>query len=368
MLHGSLRIWLSEEHEILRASATGGGGEFNRSEEAAGHIDSPVERGGKLSTGAKSILDCRGDLNVCLRIELADGGGKGGCVSALVVRAGANDGVERRRERAGDLVGLLVEGNADHENPCLRAINLPDAGERLPDAVGRVADVDHGQRIFADDFEAAGPARAAKTRPCRRLNASERRLGLRLFQPAQEQGHRDRGVVDLEGAQQRRLERTELNIAKAEIKALARCRNGFAADPDLVADKQARDAPAAIIFKDMRRKTPAILAVDDGTAGGAGIALVGDDQWQGIAEQLHMFIVDRSHAGHAAIDQADRVIAAADTRLKHGKFATALLKIEAGEGEHGFEGAESFAVMRRYPGNFDRDPRFKPFQMAVVDR
>src|SRR5579863_3489180 len=204
MLHGSLRIWLSEEHEILRASATGGGGEFNRSEEAAGHIDSPVERGGKLSTGAKSILDCRGDLNVCLRIELADGGGKGGCVSALVVRAGANDGVERRPERAG------------------------------------------------------------KTRPCRRLNASERRLGLRLFQPAQEQGHRDRGVVDLEGAQQRRLERTELNIAKAEIKALARCRNGFAADPDLVADKQARDAPAAIIFKDMRRKTPAILAVDDG--------------------------------------------------------------------------------------------------------
>src|SRR5579863_6834991 len=175
MRHGFQRFWPSEKDQILRASAPGGGSEFDCGEETAGHIDSPVERGGKRSAGAKSVLDGRGGLDVCLRIELADGGGKGGYVAALVVRAGAYDGVERRRERACDLVGLLVERNADHENPCVRAVNLLEAG---------------------------GPARAAKARSCRRLYSSGRRLGLRLFQPAQKQGDRDCRVVDLEGAQQ----------------------------------------------------------------------------------------------------------------------------------------------------------------------
>src|SRR5579863_4603641 len=179
MRHGFQRFWPSEKDQILRASAPGGGSEFDCGEETAGHIDSPVERGGKRSAGAKSVLDGRGGLDVCLRIELADGGGKGGYVATLVVRAGAYDGVERRRERGCDLVGLLVKRNADHENPCSRTVNLLEAGERLPDGVGRVPDVNHGQRIFADDFEAAGPARAAKARSCRRLYSSGRRLGLR---------------------------------------------------------------------------------------------------------------------------------------------------------------------------------------------
>jgi len=39
----------------------------------------------------------------------------------------------------------------------LRAVSRLEAGERLPDGVGRVADVDDGERLLTDDFEAARP-------------------------------------------------------------------------------------------------------------------------------------------------------------------------------------------------------------------
>ena len=46
--------------------------------------------------------------------------------------------------------------------PC--AINRHEARERLTDAVWRMADVDHGERILPDDFEPAGPAGVAQAR------------------------------------------------------------------------------------------------------------------------------------------------------------------------------------------------------------
>ena len=73
----------------------------------------------------------------------------------------SNDGASK----ANDLVGLLVEGNADHEDPVVRAMHRLEARERLPDPVGRMADIDHGQRILS--ITSMRPGQRASRRPDR---------------------------------------------------------------------------------------------------------------------------------------------------------------------------------------------------------
>ena len=164
--------------------------------------------------------------------------------------------------------------------------------------------------------------------------------GPRALQPEQEQRDRDGGVVELELAQQADVEGAEIVITEGEIEPLFRRRDGFAADPDLVADKQRGDLAMAIIFEQMHRLLSAILAVDDVAAGGAGVALVGDDQFQRMTEQFDMLVIDRGDACHGRADQAHRVVAAADAGLEHREIATALLKMQAGQREQRLEGSE----------------------------
>src|SRR5882757_9977377 len=133
-------------------------------------------------------------------------------------------------------------------------------------------------------------------------------------------------------------------IPKPEIKALPRRREGFAADPDLVADEQGCDVAIAIIFGEMWPQLSAILAIDDCAAGCTGVALVGSDQFQRIAEQFDMLVIDRGHASAQRADQAYRIVAAADAGLEHGELAFVFLKIQAGQREQGFERAELFTA------------------------
>src|SRR3984957_8718576 len=167
MVNERLTAWTwptgpSEKSQILRAAATGGDRELDRGEQSSGHIDFAVEGHRQRLADAKGVRDSCGDMHGSQRIDLAYRSGDSFRIAALMVRFGGDDRVERRRQRAHDLVDLLVKGNADHENPALRAVNRLKAGERLPDAVRRVADVDDGQRLLSDDLEAARPADVAQ--------------------------------------------------------------------------------------------------------------------------------------------------------------------------------------------------------------
>ena len=103
----------------------------------------------------------------------------------------------------------------------------------------------------------------------------------------------------------------------------------------------------AVIFEEMRPQASAVLAIDDGAAGGAGVALVGYDQFQRMAEQFDMLVIDRGRRRFARADQADRIVAAADAGLEHGELAFALLKMEAGQRKQRLERAELFAARCR---------------------
>src|SRR6202030_2994321 len=109
------------------------------------------------------------------------------------------------------------------------------------------------------------------------------------------QGDRDGGVVELKRAQQADVEGSEFVIAEPEVEPLRQRRDSFVADPDLVANEKRRDGAMAIIFDQMGSQASAILAIDDGATGCAGVALVGSDQFKRMAEQFDMFIVDRSY-------------------------------------------------------------------------
>src|SRR3954452_12340036 len=93
----------------------------------------------------------------------------------------------------------------------------------------------------------------------------------------------------------------------------------------------------------MRSQASAVLAIDDRAAGGAGVALVRYDQFERVAEQFDMLVVDRRDARLVRADEADRIIAAADARLEHREVACALLEVETSECKQRFERAESFA-------------------------
>ena len=216
----------------------------------------------------------------------------------------------------------------------------------MPDAVGGVADIDHRQRILRDDFEPARPLRVAQAGSYRGLDPLRRLARLHALQPEQEQGDGDRGVVELHRAEQVRLERRGNRDRRTgnRIAALTRPRTSPSM-PISSRTNSERDAAMAVIFEQMRPQVTAVLAVDDGAAGGAGVALVGYDQFQRIAEQFDMLVVDRGHAGLARADQADRIVAAADAGLEHDELAFVLLEMEAGQRKQRLEGAEAFAAL-----------------------
>src|SRR6202034_885039 len=109
---------------------------------------------------------------------------------------------------------------------------------------------------------------------------------------------------------------------------------------DFIANEQAFDSPVAVIFENVRPQVAAVLAVDNDAARGAGIALVGYDQFQRMAEQFDMLVIDRSDRGDAPTQQTNRVVASANAGLEHHEFAIAVLEIETGQREHGLECAE----------------------------
>ena len=157
-------------------------------------------------------------------------------------------------------------------------------------------------------------------------------------------------------------------IAEGEIEVLRRRRDGFATEANLVADEQAFDVSIAVIFENMMPQAAAVFAVDDDAATGAGIAFVGYDQLQRMAKQFDMFVVNRGHRGYVAAEQANRIVTAADAGLEHHEFAIALLEIEAGEREHGFERAELLASPLRNDIDRGSDAFLKLAQGFIVDR
>src|ERR1700733_10737563 len=86
-----------------------------------------------------------------------------------------------------------------------------------------------------------------------------------------------------------------------------------------------------------------------------------------MAEQLDMFIIDRSHAGCERANQANRIVAAADAGLEHRESAVAFLKIQAGQGEHRFEGAKFLTAALRNSGNGRFDPRHQTRQIVIAN-
>ena len=62
-----------------------------------------------------------------------------------------------------------------------------EAGERLPDAVGGVADVDDGERVVLDDFEPAGPSHLAQAGAYRGFDPVGSLARLLALQPQQKQ-------------------------------------------------------------------------------------------------------------------------------------------------------------------------------------
>ncbi len=193
----------------------------------------------------------------------------------------------------------------------------------------------------ADDFEAAGPTRVAQAGSHRGFDCGRMRRRLCVLQPEQEQRDGDGGIVELECAQQAHVQRRgnrsprtgNRNAAPTprRIRRRSRYRRGRTASATLA---------IAVIFEEMRPQASAVFAVDDGAAGGTGVALVGNDQFQRMAEQFDMLVIDRGHAGLERADQANRIVAAADAGLEHREIAFAFLKMQAGQREQGFEGAE----------------------------
>src|SRR5260370_22612723 len=117
----------------------------------------------------------------------------------------------------------------------------------------------------------------------------------------------------------------------------------------------------------MRPQAAAVHAVEDGAACRGGIAIVGRDQYKRVAEQFDMFVIDRGHAGDERADQAYRTVAAADAGLEHREIALPLGKVQAGQREHGFEGAEPRIAPLCNFGDRGSDPRHETRQIIIAD-
>ena len=103
-------------------------------------------------------------MNIGSGIGKSRGGGDALGIRPLVKGGRGSDRVEGGRQRANNFLRLLVARRAGNEDPVFGAVDSHEAGERLPDAVRGVADIDHGERVVLDDFEPAGPTRLAQAR------------------------------------------------------------------------------------------------------------------------------------------------------------------------------------------------------------
>ena len=92
------------------------------------------------------------------------------------------------RQCANNFLRLLVAGYAGDEDPIVGAVERHEACERLADAIGRMTDVDDGERVVLDNFETAGPARLAQARAYCRFDTFGSLARLLALQPEQEQG------------------------------------------------------------------------------------------------------------------------------------------------------------------------------------
>src|SRR6185295_5075864 len=117
----------------------------------------------------------------------------------------------------------------------------------------------------------------------------------------------------------------------------------------------------------MRPQVPAVFAIEDRAAGGAGVALVRYDQFKRIAEQFDMLVIDRRDASLVRADEAHRVIAPPNAGLEHREVAAALLEVQAGEREQRFERAELLANAVRDGCDGGFDPSFQAGERVVVD-
>ena len=92
--------------------------------------------------------------------------------------------------------------------------------QRLPDAVGGVADVDHGERVVLDDLEPAGPARLAQSGAYRGFDPVGSLARLFALQPEQEQRDGDGRVAELERAGQAQFEAAKIMMSELEVEML----------------------------------------------------------------------------------------------------------------------------------------------------
>ena len=96
----------------MRSTAADSRRIFDRQEEATRHINPSLLRRGCFLREPRRLLDRRGELNMRAGIGLPGSGGDIFGIRALVMRCRADDRIERRRQAAYDLVGLLVAGGA----------------------------------------------------------------------------------------------------------------------------------------------------------------------------------------------------------------------------------------------------------------
>ena len=213
------------------------------------------------------------------------------------------------------------------------------------------------------------PGQRASRRPARDggLDPVGSLARLLALQPQQKQRDGDGRIVELECAGQVQFEAAKIMISELEIEMLPGGRDGLVVDADFVANEQRGAAGSAIILDEMRPQVPAVLAIDDRAAGGAGVALVGYDQFKRIAEQFDMLVIDRGDAGLARADETDRIVASADAGLEHRKVAFAVLEVQAGKREQRFERAELLAHALRDGCDGGFDPRFQAGERVVVD-
>ena len=100
------------------------------------------------------------------------------------MRCCADNRIERRRQCANNFLRLLVARRARDEDPAISAMDSRETGKRLPDAVRRMTDIDHAERVVPDDFQPARPSHVAQTCAYRSLDSVAILARLLALQPA----------------------------------------------------------------------------------------------------------------------------------------------------------------------------------------
>ena len=81
-----------------------------------------------------------------------------------------------------------------------------------------------------------------------------------------------------------------------------------------------------------------------------------------------MLVIDRGDTGRARADQTYRIIAAADAGLEHGEVASPVLKMPAGQREHGLEAPEFLVPPHGNVSDGGADARDEMRQLSIADR